>query len=98
MCKSRLFSTILAVSCSLLFAGRMALCADPGSNRPEQQRVMVDARNSQGELLRSSVGFVWDENTVVTSYSALRGASKMVIHNDAFQTSATEVMWSNANL
>jgi hypothetical protein len=42
---------------------------------PQTPEVRIHAHNAQGASLRDGLGFVWDDHTVVTSYSAVQGAS-----------------------
>jgi hypothetical protein len=42
---------------------------------PQTPEVRIHAHNAQGAQLRDGLGFVWDDHTVVTSYSAVQGAS-----------------------
>jgi hypothetical protein len=42
---------------------------------PKLPEVQIQVFNAQGALLSNSLGFIWDDRTVVTSYSAMQGAS-----------------------
>jgi hypothetical protein len=42
---------------------------------PQTPEVRIHSHNAQGDPLRDGLGFVWDDHTVVTSYSAVQGAS-----------------------
>jgi hypothetical protein len=42
---------------------------------PQTPEVRIHAHNAKGALLRDGLGFVWDDHTVVTSYSAVQDAS-----------------------
>jgi hypothetical protein len=42
---------------------------------PQAPEVRIHAHNAHGDPLRDGLGFVWDDHTVVTSYSAVQGAS-----------------------
>lgn len=42
---------------------------------PQTPEVRIHAHNAQGTPLCDSLGFVWDDHTIVTSYSAVQGAS-----------------------
>jgi hypothetical protein len=62
---------------------------------PQTPEVRVHAHNAQGARLRDSLGFVWDDHTVVTSYSAVQGASWIKVEVEGESLVAGElVSWS----
>lgn len=46
----------------------------------EQNRVIVEAFDSTGHLLHSGLGFVYDEDTIISSYRDVQGASLIEVH------------------
>lgn len=59
---------------------------------PQTPEVQIHAHNAQGARLRDGLGFVWDDHTVVTSYSALQGASWIKVEIDGESLVAGELV------
>ncbi len=45
-----------------------------------ENRALVEAFDSTGHLLRNGLGFVYDENTIISSYNSVQGASLIEVH------------------
>jgi hypothetical protein len=59
---------------------------------PQTPEVRIHAHNAQGAPLGDGLGFVWDDHTVVTSYSAVRGASWIKVEVDGESLIAGELI------
>lgn len=64
---------------------------------PQTPEVRIHAHNAQGAPLRDGLGFVWDDHTVVASYSTVQGASWIKVEVEGQSAVAGElVSWSRA--
>ncbi len=62
---------------------------------PQTPEVHIHAHNAQGAPLRDGLGFVWDDHTVVASYSTVQGASWIKVEVEGQSAVAGElVSWS----
>ena len=62
---------------------------------PKLPEVQIHAHNAQGVLLRHGLGFIWDDHTIVTSYSAVQGASLIKLEVNGENLVARELIsWS----
>jgi Trypsin-like peptidase domain len=59
---------------------------------PQTPEVRIYAHNAQGAPLRDGLGFVWDDHTVVTSYSVVQGASWIKVEVDGESLVAGELV------
>ncbi len=59
---------------------------------PQTPEVQIHAHTAQGTRLRDGLGFVWDDHTVVTSYSAVQGASWIKVEVDGESLVAGELV------
>jgi hypothetical protein len=92
---------MLRIIRSLIFFS-LFLCAITGwtqetepSTLPQLPEVQIHSHNAQGALLRKGLGFIWDDHTVVTSYSAVQGASVIKLQIGGESVVAGElVSWS----
>ncbi|HSE43665.1 MAG TPA: serine protease [Acidobacteriota bacterium] len=62
---------------------------------PKLPEVQIRAYDSHGALIHDSLGFIWDDRTIVTSYSAMQGASLIKMQINGENVVAGEmVSWS----
>jgi hypothetical protein len=59
---------------------------------PQSPEVRVHAHNAQGAPLRNGLGFLWDDHTIVTSYSAVQGASWIKVEVEGESVVAGELV------
>ena len=59
---------------------------------PQIPEVRIHAHNAQGTQLRDGLGFLWDDHTVVTSYSAVQGASWIKVEVEGESVVAGELV------
>jgi len=59
---------------------------------PQTPEVHIHAHNAQGAQLRDGLGFLWDDHTVVTSYSAVQGASWIKVEVEGESVVAGELV------
>jgi hypothetical protein len=64
---------------------------------PQQKQVLIHAFDAKGAFLRSGLGFIFDEHTVLTGYETVQGASVIKVKLDDVTARATKVTsWSKA--
>jgi hypothetical protein len=59
---------------------------------PQSPEVRIHAHNAQGAPLHDSLGFLWDDHTVVTSYSAVQGSSWIKVEVEGESVVAGELI------
>lgn len=88
----------LTVRYASLAALLFQILAVPGafSAVPAEQmqaaKVVVESRDAQGRMLQDTLGFVLDENTVVTSYNAVKGASVLHLRSGDYAGQANRIL------
>lgn len=61
----------------------------------EKNKVSVLAFDDQGNILRSGVGFLWDEKSLVCAYSTVKGASTIKLEDTGLHSYSTRLISFN---
>jgi Trypsin-like peptidase domain len=83
----KLLATMFIFICAFSFAQEPAKFV-----LPQTPEVRIHAHNAQGSQLRDGLGFLWDDHTVVTSYSAVQGASWIKVEVEGENVVAGELV------
>ena len=80
----------------LLALAATALADTPSAQETiSQSKVVVEGMDSSGKVLHSGLGFVWDQNTIICSYAAVRGATSIRASSDGWSTQLNRLISYN---
>lgn len=87
----RLFSLRIMFLCGLVFADDLAL----REQAVEKNRVAVLSLDEREKILRSGIGFLLDESTLICGYTTVRGASSIKLEDAGLHSYSTRLITFN---
>ena len=76
----------------MLNPAHFLLASDPEEPAAEMHRLQVSAVNSSGVVLRKGLGFLYDEKTIVCSYTDIQGAARIEVDSGEGSTFTSDLL------